>query len=141
MARTLAVLSWLGVALVGALHIAFWRGAPLGGATLAGLVAGFVLAIAALLGLILAVQRAATGPDAGVGAAYFAVVPRWGRWVLGLGFVYVALHFVDWLPVGGRRGAVDPTAFERAFSAIMAWQLMAAAFYHTYVPTAKEQQP
>ena len=134
MARALAVLAWLGVAMVGALHIAFWRGAPLGGVTLGGLVAGFAIAVVVLLGLILTIQQAAAAPDGGASKGYFQVVPGWGRWVLGLGFVYVALHFVDWLPIAGRRGGVDPSAFERAFSAIVAWQLAAAAFYHTYVP-------
>ncbi len=140
MTRVFAILSWLGVALVATLHIAFWRGAPLGGLTLAGLVLGFGLAIVALLALILAVQRAANTPGAGPSAAYFAVVPRWGRWVLMIGFLYVAMHFVDWLPISGRGGGGgDPAAFERAFSAIMAWQLMAAAFYHTYAPRVGEE--
>lgn len=141
MARVFAILSWLGVALVAMLHIAFWRGAPLAGLTLAGLVLGFGLAIVVLLALILAVQRAADAPQGGPGAAYFAVVPRWGRWVLMLGFLYVAMHFVDWLPIGGHgRGGVDPSAFERAFSAIIAWQLLAAALYHTYVPRAAQER-
>lgn len=135
MARVLAVLSWIGVLLVGALHVAFWRGVPLGGTTLAGLVVGFVIAIVALVGLILAVQRAAMAPGGAIGQAYFQVVPGWARAVLLVGFVYVALHFVDWLPIAGRGGGgVDPTAFERAFSAIVAWQLMAAGFYHTFAP-------
>lgn len=140
MVRVFAVLSWLGVVLVGALHVAFWRGTPLDALTLAGLVAGFVLAAVSLLALILAVQRAAAAPGGGVGAAYFTVVPRWGRGLLLLGFLYVALHFVDWLPVAGRGGGgVDPSAFERAFSAIMTWELLAAALYHTFAPRGGQE--
>ena len=133
MQRALAPLSWLGVALADDLHIAFWRGLPLDGWALTTLTGTFLVAAGALLGLILTVQRHAGELAYG----YFEVVPRVGRIALGLGFLLVVANLIDWMPIAGawRGSGADPAAFERAFSAILAWQTMAAALYHTYVPT------
>lgn len=132
MKRGLAALSWLGVALAGGLHVAFWRGLPLDAPALGALALAFLLAAIALLGLILVIQRHAGEPD----HAFFAVVPRIGRILLGIGFLGVAVNFIDWMPVAGpwRASGADPAAFERAFSAVLAWQTLAAALYHSYRP-------
>lgn len=132
MQRALAALSWLGVALAGGLHVAFWRGLPLDGGSLAALAGAFLLAAGALLGVILTVQRHAGEPAYG----FFEVLPRAGRIALGLGFLLVVANVIDWMPIAGawRGSGADPAAFERAFSVILAWQTMAAAWYHTCLP-------
>ena len=135
--RGLSHLSWLGVLLAGGLHIAFFRGQPLDGPMLAALVLAFVVAAIALATMILALQRHAGDPAWG----FFQVVPGWGRLLLGVGFFVVAANVVDWMPIAGpsRAGALGPGAFERAFAAIVAWQTLAAALYHTFHP--REEAP
>ena len=130
MARAFAIASWLGVALSFGLHVAFWRGLPASAASLGGLALAFGLTAAALFGMILALQAAAQAGR--TDQAFFAVVPPAARWLLGLGFLYVAAHLVDYMPVGGRGSHVDVSAFERVFSAIVAWQALVAALYHTH---------
>ena len=132
MQRGLAALSWFGVVLSGGLHVAFWRGLPLSGASLGALGLAFALAACALLGVILTIQKHAGDQAFG----FFQVVPGWARVALGIGFLLVVANFVDWMPIAGpwRASAADPAAFERAFSVVLAWQTMAAAFYHSFRP-------
>lgn len=123
------VAAWLAFFLAVALHIAFWRGWPLAMPGFVALLVAFLLAAFGLMGAILYIQAGGPGPTA---------LPGPTRWVLGLGFIYVALNLIDWFPVGGGTGGGnDPAAFERAFSAILAWQGLAAAFYHTLAPRLK----
>jgi hypothetical protein len=108
-------------------HVQAFGGAPLSPWGLGTLLLAFGLTAGALLALVLRVQQ-----ELSVGhplrGALGDRLPRWGRWLLGLGFVYLGLQLLDVMPGGGGRGA--GFSFDRTFSAILAWQALAAALFH-----------
>ena len=127
MARWMAIVGGVAAALAAALHVAAWRLPALGAPHLLGLAVAFGLASVALLGVVLVAQREATAGRA-LGLLLAERLPRAGRWALGLGFGYVALHVLGGLPVGG--GGGEGFHFDRAFTALVAWFGLAAALFH-----------
>lgn len=125
--RGWALVSWLAVGLAGFLHVQAFAGHPLPAWGLALLALAFLLTAAALLTLVLQVQRAIAQGHT-VRLALGERLTRPGRWALGLGFIYLGLQLLDVMPGGGGSGA--GFSFDRTFTAILAWQALAAALLH-----------
>lgn len=99
------------------------------------LLLAFVLTALCLLALVLRVQSELAG-GARLHIALADRLPRVGRWVLGLGFVYLGLQLLDVMPGGRGQGA--GFSFDRTFTAILAWQALAAALFHSRFGSQKE---
>ncbi|MEB3197413.1 MAG: hypothetical protein VKP62_09445 [Candidatus Sericytochromatia bacterium] len=126
--RGLAIAGWTAALLAAGLHgVSLSRRMPLDGLQLGLLALAFALTALAFVGLVLALQREVLAGEA-LSVAIGDRLPRWGRWLLGLGFVYVALHLLD-----GVRGSGEGFSFDRTFTAVLAWQALATALFHTGV--------